>query len=265
MTEDMAARAMWKGVITFGQVQVPVRLYAAVQDRDIHFRLLHGDDLVPVRQEMVNPQSGEIVPYENIKRAYEDDDVLVILHDEDLAALEPKASRDIEVLRFVDKEDITEQWYDRPYYLAPDRSNGSYFALAEAMRKQNKIGVARWTMRKKEYSGALIAEDGHLMLVTLRHADEVIPATALEPPAGRKPDPKELKLAEQLVGALEADFDPEEFKDEYRERVLDFVKKKAKGKTPTIRKLRPKKETAESLSNVLARSIKAASKERKRA
>jgi DNA end-binding protein Ku len=261
----MTARAMWKGVITFDQVHVPVRLYAAVQDRDIHFRLLHSSDHVPVRQEMVNPASGEIVPYERIQRAYEDDDVLVILHEEELASLEPDESRDIEVLRFVDKDDITEQWYDRPYYLGPDRSNGPYFALAEAMCKQEKVGVARWAMRKKEYMGALIAEDGHLMLVTMRPADEVIPATALEPPAGRKPDAKELKLAQQLVGALEADFDPEEFKDEYRERVLDFVKKKSKGKAPRIRKLRPRQETVESLSNVLAASLAKATKERKRA
>ena len=147
---------MWKGVITFGQIEVPVRLFAAVEDRDIHFRLLHAEAEVPVRQQMVNPESGEMVPNDEILRAYEDEDVLVILREEELAALEPEAGRDIEVLRFVDTQVISQQWYDRPYYLGPDKSNTAYFALAAALRNQEKHGVTRWTMSNKEYVGALL-------------------------------------------------------------------------------------------------------------
>ena len=261
----MAARAMWKGVIKIGRINVPVRLYSAVQDQGVHFRLLHAKDKEPVKQQMVNPETGDVVPSDQIRKAYEDEDVLVILDDEELAGLEPKPSRDIEITRFVDPEDITPQWYDRPYYLGPDNSQGPYFALAEALSRQNKQGIARWVMRKKEYIGALVPEGEYLMLVTLRHADEVILATELEPPAGRKPDPRELKLAEQLVGALEADFDPGEFQDEYRERVVDFVEKKAKGRAPKLKKPMEKRAPARELTSVLEASLKAMQKERKSA
>jgi DNA end-binding protein Ku len=256
---------MWKGVIEFGTVQVPVKLYAAVQDRDIHFRLLHGKDEVPVEQRMVNPDTGQVLASAEIVKAYEDDDALVILRGDELEALQPEATRDIEVLRFVDPQDITEQWFDRPYYLGPDGNATQYYTLAEALQRQDKLGVARWTMRNKEYAGALVSEGDHLMLITLRAADEVIPASKLEPPAGRQPDARELKLAEQLVGALESDFDAAEFKDEYRARVLEFVEQKAKGKAPTIRKLRPKRPSKRTLTSALEASLKAARKERKRA
>ncbi len=256
---------MWKGVVTFGDVQVPVKLYAAVQDRDIHFRLLHGADEVPVQQHMVNPDSGRVLPNDEVLKAYEDVDALVILRDEELEALAPEATRDIEILRFVDPHDITEQWFDRPYYLGPDTNASQYFALAEALKRQDKMGVARWTMRNKEYVGALVPEGDHLMLITLRNADEVIPASVLEPPGGRQPDARELKLAQQLVSALESDFDPAEHHDEYRTRVLEFVEQKAKGKAPVIRKLQPKRPGKRTLASALEASLKTVQKERKRA
>jgi len=261
----MAARTMWKGVIKIGRTAVPVKLYSALEAQDVHFRLLHAKDEEPVKQQMVNPDTGDVVPPEQIRKAYEDEDVLVILDEQELAALEPEPSRDIEITRFVDPEDITPQWYDRPYYLGPDTSQGAYFALAEAMSRQDKVGVARWVMRKKEYVGALVPEGSYLMLITLRHADEVILADQLEAPAGRKPDAREVKLAEQLVSALDTDFDPGEFHDEYRERVLDFVEKKAKGRAPRLKKPAAKRETAGELSNVLEASLKAMQKERKSA
>lgn len=259
------ARAMWKGVITFGSVALPVRLYSAVQDKDVHFRLLHRTDKQPVKQVMINPESDEVVPAEQIRKAYDDGDVLVMLSEEELDSLEPEPSREIEILRFVDPEDITHQWYDRPYYLGPDGAAGEYFALTEALGNQKKQGVARWVMRNKEYVGALVPEGDYLMLITLRYAEEIIPASALAPPAGRPPDARELKLAEQLVSALESDFDPAEFADEYRERVLDFVEKKAKGRAPKVKKLQPKRPSQKSLTDVLTASLSAMEKERKSA
>jgi len=261
----MAARTMWKGVIKIGRLQVPVKLYSALEAQDVHFRLLHAPDKEPVKQQMVNPETGDVVPSDQIRKAYEDEDVLVLLDDDELAALEPEPSRDIEITRFVDPEDITPQWYDRPYFLGPDNAQAAYFALAEAMSRQNKQGVARWVMRKKEYVGALVPEGEYLMLITLRHADEVILADQLEAPTGRKPDAREVKLAEQLVSALHTDFDPGEFRDEYRERVLEFVEQKAKGRAPKLKKLTTKRETARELTDVLEASLKAMQKERKSA
>ena len=260
------ARAMWKGVIKIGRTQLPVKLYSAVQGKDVGFRLLHEADNQPVQQVMVNPETGDVVPYESIKKAFPDDDVLVILDDEELASLKPEPSRDIEVMRFVDPDDITQQWYDRPYYLGPDGSNEDYFALAEALKRGEKQGVVRWVMRNQEYVGALLPTGDHLMLITLRHAQEVIPVTSLEPPVGRTPDQRELKLARQLVSALESDFDPNEFKDEYRERLLEFIEKKAKGRAPKIAAVRTKRATPkDNLASVLEASLKSTAKERKSA
>lgn len=258
------ARAIWKGVIRFGDVEVPVKLYSAVQDRTVHFRLLHEETLNPVKQRMVDPVTGKDVPYEEVRRGFElEDGVFVVLDDEELAELEPEKSRDIEVTRFLNPEVITHEWYDRPYHLGPDGNTEDYYALTEALEKQGKEGLAHWSMRNKEYSGALRAVDGHLMLITLRHAGEVVPASALERPGGRAPDPRELKMAEQLVSALEDELDLTAFRDEYRDRVLELVEAKAEGKTIEFREPE-KRRAAGDLAATLEASIQAA-KERKSA
>jgi DNA end-binding protein Ku len=202
----MAARAIWKGVIRVGSVRVPIRLYSAVEDRDVHFRLLHEKDATPVRQEMVNPRTGKPVPSSEIRKGYEvRRETFVILTDEELDALEPEDSRDVRVTRFVDADAIGQEWFERPYYVGPDAKGGAnYLALAQALADTGKQGIAHWVMRDREYAGALRARGPHLVLVTLRHADEVVGPADLEPPPFRKPTEKELRLAEQLVGALEA-------------------------------------------------------------
>jgi DNA end-binding protein Ku len=258
----MAARAMWKGRVRFGDVDIPVKLYSAIKSTSgVHFRLLHEKDLEPVMQQMVNPHTGKVVEYEEVRRAFptEDGD-LVMLDDDELAELEPETSRDIEITRFVDPEIITHQWYDRPYYLGPDDSDPEYFALAEALRKQKKEGVARWVMRKKEYVGALRLEDEHLMLMTLRHAGEVVPASELKAPGGRALDKREIQMAKQLVSALEGDLELEAYHDEYRERVLELVEAKAEGKVLKFPKAPKKKQEDESLSAMLEQSLKATKK-----
>ena len=257
------ARAIWKGTIRFAGVEVPVKLYSAVQDRGVHFRLLHRKDKVPVKQRMVDPESGEVVEYEDVRRGYETDEgTFVILDEEELAEAEPEASRDIEITRFVPPAQINHQWYERPYFLGPDEDAEAYAALAEALGKKGLEGVARWVMRKKEYVGALRLEGEHLMLITLRHAGEVIPASALPQPGGRKPSEKEIAMAEQLVSALEDEFDPEDWQDEYRERVLELIEAKASGKTVKLERPKEKKATEESLAAVLEQSLEAAKESR---
>jgi DNA end-binding protein Ku len=261
----MAARAMWKGRIRFGDVDVPVKLYSAVQDRSIHFRLLHAKDRVPVRQQMVHPETGRVVEAEDVRRAYQTESGdLIMLDDEELAALEPEASRDIEVTRFLAPELITHQWYDRPYYLGPDGDVGAYFALAAALQQKKREGIARWVMRGKEYVGALRAEGDHLMLMTLRRAGEVVPASALPAPGGRALDRREVKMAVQLVAALEDELDLTEFRDEYRDRVLELVEAKAHGNVVKFPKA-PKKPKEASLSEMLEQSVRAVKKRRKSA
>jgi DNA end-binding protein Ku len=258
------ARAIWKGIIRFGDVTAPVKLYSAVQDRGVSFRLLHEKTLQPVKQRMVNPVTGDVVPYAEVQRGYEvEEGVFVVLEEEELESIQPEKSRDIAVTRFLDPSLINHQWYDRPYHLGPDEDVQAYYALVAALEAEEKEGLAHWTMRNKAYTGALRAEAGHLVLITLRSAEEVIPASALEPPKGREPDPKELKMAEQLVAALEDEFDPAAYRDEYRDRVLELVEAKVEGKTLTFRKPEDRRE-AEDLTASLEASLKA-TRERKSA
>ena len=257
----MAARAIWKGVIRIGKTKLPVKLYSAVQDHTIHFRLLHRKDKAPVKQQMVNPESGDPVEFKETQKAYPlGRGRLIKLDAEDLGKLEPEESRDIELTRFVDPADIDHRWYERAYYLGPDGNTADYFALAAALEKKKKEGVARWVMRKKEYIGALVPEDGYLTLITLRHADEVIDADALKPPEGRPLLKKEVDMARQLVKALEGSFEPAAYRDEYRERVLELVRAKAKGRRPKVEKFRRPKPAGDQLTGALEASLRSLKK-----
>lgn len=254
----MGARAIWKAELHLGEETVPVKLYSAAQDRNIHFKLLHEVDHVPIQQRRVNPLTDETVPYEATRRAYEvQRDLFVVLDEGELASAQPEPSRAITVTRFVDPSLINHQWYERPYYLGPDGHEEDYFALAEALATQGKEGVARWTMRGKGYVGALRAEGPYLMLIALRSADEIIPAAELEPPSGRALAKEELKLAEQLVEALSGEFRPEDFRDEYRHRVQELIEAKQEGKSLPARTYEPQ-PASDSLSASLKASLKKA-------
>lgn len=261
----MAARAIWKGVIKARGFEVPIRLYSAVEDRDVHFRLLHAKDKTPVHQLMIDAETGKAVPSERIRRGLEvEPGVFVLLDPEELEELEPESSRDVEVTRFVEADAIPVQYYDRPYWVGPDGDTGAYFALADALGRKGKHGIVRWTMRKKRYTGALHSDGEHLALIVLRHAEEVVASTELSAPAGRELQSAERKMAEQLVAALEGPFDPEEFHDELRERVLELVERKAKGRKPRLERRVEPKPAARSLENALQASLEEA-RERKTA
>lgn len=256
----MAARAIWKGNIQFGGVQLPVKLYSAVEDRAVHFRLLDAKHLEPVKQRMVDPDSGEIIESSEIRRAVKTEDGnLVIVEPEELAELEPQESRDIEITRFVPAKKISHQWYDRPYYLGPDGDEKTYFALAIALRNQERAGIARWVMRKKEYAGALAVEGGYLMLMTLRSAAEVISSSQLEAPAGRDLSDREVKMAKQLVLAMEDELDIAAFRDEYRDRVEELALAKSSGKVLKFPRA-PRRTKEKSLEDILEKSLAATSK-----
>ena len=252
----MAARAIWKGVVHVGTLTVPVKLYSAVKEHTVHFRLLHKTDKQPVKQQLISSESGEPIEYPEVKKAFPiDRGRLVMLEKEELEKLEPKDSRDIEITRFVNLGDIDHRWYQRAYYLGPDNSTKAYFAAVAALEKKKKEGVARWVMRDKAYIGALRVEQGYLMLITLRHAEEIIAADALTPPAGRALAQREIEMAGQLLHALHGEFDPEQFHDEYRARVMDLIEAKAAGRKPKIVKFRPKTGETDDVSDALAASL----------
>lgn len=254
----MAARAIWKGTLQVGSDSVPVKLYSAVENRTVHFHLLEARTQTRVKQHMVNPETEQEVPKEEIRKGYEvEPGRFLLLDDEELKALEPTESRDIQVSHFLPPEQIVHQWYERPYYLGPDGEDRKYFALAEALGRQNREGLAHWVMRKKHYHGALRPKDGYLVLVTLRPAEEVLSARAISVPSGRELDPREIQMAEQLVAVLQDDFRPEDFRDEYRERVMKLIQTKAEGRKTKLAAV-PQKRPPKSLLDVLSASLQTA-------
>lgn len=257
----MAGRTIWKGVIHVGDVKVPVRLYSAVDDKTVHFRLLHATNRTPVKQRMVHGETGE--PVERANKGLElDDGRFVLLTDEELASLEPPPDRAIEVLAVVARERVEAPWYDRPYRVGPDGSEESYFALAAVLAKEDRIAIARWTMRKREYVGALTSDGTWLTLSSLRHLGEVVPRDALGEPPQASTDEMEVQLAEQLVKALSVDeLDLSEFRDEHRERVMELIEAKAAGKKPKLKKPVEKAEVT-SLRDSLRASLAAAKEQR---
>ena len=258
----MTARAIWKGELKLDSTRVPVKLYSAVNDQTVRFHILDEKSKTRVKQHMVEAESGKEVTSEEIQKGFEvEPGTFVILDKQELEKLEPEESREIQIIQFVPTQEIPPEYYDRPYYLGPDGDQAAYFAFAEALKNQEKEGVARWVMRKQPYVGALRAENDHLMLFTLRHAEEVLSAKDLPHPAGRAPEKKELSMAKQLVEMLKGDFDPKEYKDEYRERVMEFVEKKAKGHKPKLHLVKTKRTTT-SLDKVLSKSIEALKKKK---
>jgi DNA end-binding protein Ku len=256
------ARAMWKGLIELGKHKVGVKMYSAIEDRTVHFHMLHRKDHAPVEQHIVRKDTGKDVAKEEMRKAFAvTKDTAVILQPEDLEKLIPPESRDIHVCRFVPPSVLGDQWYERPYYLGPDEDEDSYFALAQAIERKKLIGIARWVMRKKRYVGALSALDGYLMVSTLRRADQVLSFSGVEPSKEAAPKPNELKLGEQLVSSIEADFDPELWQNEYRQRLCKMIEAKASGKK--LAPIKPKKKAPQaSLADSLRASIAAAKEKR---
>jgi DNA end-binding protein Ku len=258
----MAARAIWKGELKIGKQPVGVKLYSAIEDRSVHFHLLHEKDKAPVQQHIVRKDTGKDVPKEEMRKAFAvSQGTAVILQPEDLEKLVPPESRDIHLCRFVPLTVLGDQWFERPYYLGPDGDDDEYFALAEAIERKKMIGIARWVMRKKQYLGALSAVDGYLIMTTMRRADQVLSFSGVQPAKASLPQAHEMKLAEQLVSSIEGDFDPEQFQNEYRQRLYKLIEAKARGEKVAPVRVKKKAKQA-NLADSLKASI-AAAKERK--
>jgi DNA end-binding protein Ku len=202
------------------------------------------------------------VPKEDIRKAFAvGPGTAVILQPEELEQLVPPESREIELLRFVPPTALGDQWYERAYYLGPEGDEDGYFALGEALARQEVIGIARWVMRKKRYLGALSVVDNYLVMTTLRRAEQVLSFSGVEPAKTTKPQANELKLAQQLVHSIEADFDPQQWQNEYRERLCKLIEAKARGE-----KIKPVRVQKKVQRGTLADSLKAsiaAAKEKK--
>ena len=227
-------RAIWSGAISFGLVNIPVKLYSAVSKKTVRFNQLDGKDGTRIQQKRVNPKTGDEVPYERIVKGYEiSPDRYVVVKPEELESVEPRKTHMIEIEDFVEIDQIDPIFYDHPYYLAPGKgATKAYALLLKAMEESGKVGIARVVIRSKEQLVALRAQDGVLHMETMLFGDEVVSPDSLEeiPDASElEASAREVKMAGELIESLSAEFDPSKYRDSYREQVLDLIERKAEG------------------------------------
>lgn len=228
------ARAIWSGSISFGLLNVPVKLYSAVARRGISLREIRGSDSARIRHRRVAEGTDEEVPYDEITKAFEiSKDRYVPLSKDELASLDPERSRAIEVQDFVEIAEIDPIYFDSPYYLGPaEGAEKAYSLLAQAMEESGKVAIARFVFRSKERLAAIRPGDGVLTLTTMRFGDEVVPPSELDdvlPSEKAKVAKREVQMAEQLIDSLTTSFDPSAYRDEYREQLLAMIERKAAG------------------------------------
>jgi DNA end-binding protein Ku len=226
-------RPIWSGAIAFGLVNVPVKLYSAVRSKDVRFHELHAADGVRLTRKRMCPAEDVEVPYEEVIKGYEiSPGRYVTMSREELESLAPKATRSIDIEDFVDLDEIDPVFFEHPYYLVPDRGAAkAYSLLLAAMRESRKVAIARVVIRTKGYLAAIRPMGDALAMTTMLFADEVIPQDSIDelPRAEAEPTERELRMAEQLIASLTTDFEPERYRDEYRERVLELIERKAEG------------------------------------
>jgi DNA end-binding protein Ku len=254
-------RAIWTGAISFGLVNVPVKLYSAVQRKGVRFNQLDSEGNVRIQMKRVNPATGEEVPYERLVKGYEiGPDRYVIVEPEELEALEPRRTRTIDILDFVELADIDPIFYDHPYYLAPGAGGAKpYKLLLDAMRETGKVAIAKVVIRQKE---ALVAVRPHgelLQMDTLIYFDEIVPQDRIDelPDENVEVTDRELAIAKQLVESLATGWTPEEYQDEYREKVLQLIEQKAAGEEVAVQPVAEEEAPVPDLMSALKASLDA--------
>ncbi|MDQ4131257.1 MAG: Ku protein [Actinomycetota bacterium] len=261
------ARAIWSGAISFGLVNVPVKLYPAVRSNTLRFHQLTREGQ-RVRQKRVAGPSSEEVAWEDIVKGYElAPGQYVLVDPEELDALDPEASRTIDIEDFVELADIDPIYYDRPYFLAPADAAAArpYRLLVEAMQGTSKVAIARFVMRTKQYLAALRARDDVLVLSTMNYADEIVPLSEVDGLAAADQveiRDRELQMARQLIESLTTPFEPGRYEDEYRLRVLELIERRAAGEVLVSEPTVEQAPRVVDLMSALEESLEAA-KERK--
>jgi DNA end-binding protein Ku len=256
------ARSLWTGSLSFGLVNVPVALVSGVRDLNLHFHQLHEKDSSPIELQRWCPRDKAEVPIDEVAHSYETEDgTTVIVSDLELEAIAPERTRTIEIEQFVDLDDLDPTLYDHPYFLMPagkdDGTLRAYALLTEVMAGTDRAALGRFVMRAKEYLALVRARDGVLSLTTMRFADEIRSLKGVDTATGKshRPKPKELNAAAAVIEELTADWDPDRFKDRYRQRLQRVVSRKAKGKTITAPEAQPTPEVPPDLMEALEKSL----------
>jgi DNA end-binding protein Ku len=228
----MAPRSIWNGTITFGLVNVPVKLYSATESKGIHFHLVHARDGSRIENRRMCSKEDKEVPYKEVVKGYEvSEDKYVVLEKEEIKAAAGDRGKVVHLTDFVEASDIDPVFYEKTYYVGSRDHKDSYRLLHEALRKSGRAGIGRFTFHDREYLVALRALDDVLALHTLRFHDEVVSPGDLEiNRPGQKPSKREVQMANHLMDSLQADYRPEDYEDTYRDAVLALIKRKAAGK-----------------------------------
>ena len=255
-------RPVWNGTISFGLVAIPIKLFHAVRRQAVSFNQLDDRTMARIKYKKVSALDGEEVPEEHIVKGYEvAKDRYIVVDPDELEPFIPAATRTVEIEEFVDLDEIDPVYFDAAYYVAPGTTPKPYVLLAKAMEESGKVAIARFVMRNKQYTAAIRAEQGRLVMSTLSYADEVIDPAEIDELQGLEEidvSDREVRMAESLVESLAATFEPEKYRDEYREQVLDLIKIKAAGEEFTMPEAVAEKPKVVDLMAALEASVRAA-------
>jgi DNA end-binding protein Ku len=256
-------RPIWSGAISFGLVNVPVKVYSAVSPKTVRFNQLNKETGTRISMKRVDPSTGDEVPYDNLVKGYElTKDRYVVITPEELDAIAPDKSRTIDIEDFVELSDIDPVYYDHPYWLVPDKGSAkAYRLLVEAMQESGRVAIARVVLRNKEHLVALRASGGGLVMSTMNFHDEVVTSEQLDEllaAAETTASEREVSMALQLIDSLTTRFEPVSYSDSYREQVLELIERKAQGEEIAIQPDAPEPARVPDLMAALEASLAAA-------
>ena len=253
----MAARPIWNGTLSFGLLNIPIQLMTGEKRNELHFRQMDQRNKAPIKYERVNAETGEEVPWKEIVKAYEySKGHYVVLEPEDIAEAAAENREVIDIEALVDREQIGPQYLEKPYVLVPGKkAEKGYVLLREVLKKTGKVGIGRVVIRTKEYLSMVIPQDDALMLILMRFPDEIVDASEYNIPEGGTAkwhiSPKEMEMATTLLESMAGEFHPEEYKDEFKERLSAVIKKRMKAKGATTQVEEEKAATHDATTNVV--------------
>ncbi len=259
------AHAIWSGSINFGLVTIPVKVFTAVKSDDLSFNMLHAKDEGRIKYERVCSVDGKPVPWDEIVKGYEyEKGEYVILTDEDFKKVNPEATQSVDILEFVELDQINPMFFDKPYYLEPTKQGKhAYALLREALSNSKRVAIARVVIRTKEYIAAVKPLGDALVLELMHWADEIVDTGTLELPASEKLPEAEMKMAKMLIDAMSVDaFEPEKFTNKYHDELLAMIDARVNGKELPEPKKAPARSKVVNLMDVLAKSLEESKKRR---
>jgi DNA end-binding protein Ku len=253
---ETKAKSIWSGSISFGLINIPIKLFSAVQESNLEMDMLDKNDYSNIKYKRVNENTGKEVTYSDIVKGYKLDDKYVILDDADFDAVEAEKTKTIEIMNFADEKEIDTIYYEQPYYLEPDKGAAKAYALLrDAMQASGKVGVGTIVLRNKESLVILKPYQNTIVLNKIRFQEEIRNTTNLKMPATSEKNTKEMDMAIKLVEQLTEKFDIANYKDNYAAKLLKIIKDKAKGKKQVAPKLKVVHKQDDDLMTMLKASL----------